>query len=130
MLKVFSQQVTKLELELVQTKQEMGDALNQVHELEMYHNQQAGNRPPPLRASKIKKPKGSAIEYERGSEESDGGDASQNDMGMFYEADAGKDDRGSESSIRDSDKEKRDGSNKFNMPNLFKSLKTKMEQKK
>lgn len=35
MLKVFSSQVTKLECELVQAKQQMGDALNQLHELEM-----------------------------------------------------------------------------------------------
>ena len=32
-LKIFSQQVTKLEIDLVTSKQELGDALNQVHEL-------------------------------------------------------------------------------------------------
>ena len=34
-LKKFSTQVTKLELDVVQSKQELGEQLNQVHELTM-----------------------------------------------------------------------------------------------
>lgn len=35
-LKMFSSQVTKLEIELVRAKQQLGDALNQIHEMESF----------------------------------------------------------------------------------------------
>ena len=45
MLKKYATQVTKLEIDLVQAKQELGDALNQVHELTraMTENQKEGH---------------------------------------------------------------------------------------
>lgn len=46
-IKMFSSQVTKLEIELVRAKQQLGDALNQVHELEM-----GGFAQRPIRQSK------------------------------------------------------------------------------
>lgn len=59
-LKAFSQQITKLELDVVKAKQEAGDAMNQVHELaeklnldsstlslpEALSSERAGGQPP------------------------------------------------------------------------------------
>lgn len=42
-LKLLSSQVAKLEIELVQSKQQIGDAMNQIHELEMNQIDQNGN---------------------------------------------------------------------------------------
>lgn len=72
MLKVFSAQVTKLECELVGAKQQMGDALNQLHELEVMQLDQGGGGLPGLGRSSMSKSKSQKKRsQDRRSEESD-----------------------------------------------------------
>lgn len=72
----------------MQAKQSMGDALNQLHEFEMEQINQ-GSKPgggylPSYNSAKQKQHKKQSLD--RGSEDSS--DGTQNDMGMFYDADA------------------------------------------
>ena len=103
----------------------MGDALNQLHELEVYqldHGAKPGVRGAGKRPASHKAPQ------DRRSEESDGDH--NNDVAMFYEADAMGGSAGEHGSDRRDSQKSTSTPGKFHVPNLFKSLKTKKDGKK
>lgn len=70
----------------------MGDALNQLHELETNQLNQGVTRSQTftsgMAATKQQLSHHQKPDFDRNSEESDGVDQSQNDVGMFYDAEA------------------------------------------